>query len=71
MLVICDQAWLNKNNFNGDRGFILSQAWSPITNMLMNVKPGPSRQVLDSIYNPRLATSYNRHIYHERDGLQR
>lgn len=34
---------LNKNNFNRDCGFILSQAWSPITNMLMNVKAGPSR----------------------------
>jgi hypothetical protein len=34
---------LNKNNFNRDSGFILSQAWSPVTNMLMNVRGGPSR----------------------------
>jgi hypothetical protein len=34
---------LNKNNFNIDGDFILSQAWSPDTNMLMNVKAGPSR----------------------------
>lgn len=34
---------LNKNNFNRDGGFILSQAWSPITNMLMNIRAGPSR----------------------------
>jgi hypothetical protein len=27
---------LNKNTFNRDGGFILSQAWSPITNTLMN-----------------------------------
>jgi len=26
----------NKNSFNRDGGFILSQAWSPITNTLMN-----------------------------------
>jgi hypothetical protein len=34
---------LNKNNINRDCGFIISQAWSPITNMLMKVKAGPSR----------------------------
>jgi hypothetical protein len=27
---------LNKNNFNRDGGYILSQAWSPITNTLVN-----------------------------------
>jgi hypothetical protein len=27
---------LNKNNFNRDGGFILSRAWPPITNTLMN-----------------------------------
>jgi len=32
----------NKNSFIRDGGCILSQAWSPITNMLMNVKAGPS-----------------------------
>lgn len=36
---------LNKNNFNRNRDFILSHAWSPITSMLMNVKAGPSRAV--------------------------
>jgi hypothetical protein len=30
------EIYLNKNNFNRDSGFILSQAWSPITNTLMN-----------------------------------
>jgi hypothetical protein len=34
---------LNNNNFNRDGVFILSQAWSPITNILMKVKAGPSR----------------------------
>jgi hypothetical protein len=34
---------LNKNSFNRDGGFILSQVWSPITNMLMNIRQGPSR----------------------------
>jgi hypothetical protein len=34
---------LNKNNFNRDGGFIVSQARSPITNMIMKVKGGPSR----------------------------
>jgi hypothetical protein len=34
---------LNKNNFNRNGGLILSHAWSLINNMLMNVKPGPSR----------------------------
>jgi hypothetical protein len=29
---------LNKNNFNRDGGFILSQARSPITSMLLNEK---------------------------------
>jgi hypothetical protein len=33
---------LAKSNFNRDTGFILSQACSSITNMLMNVKAGPS-----------------------------
>jgi hypothetical protein len=33
---------LNKNNFNRD-GFILSQAWSPVTNMFINARAGPSR----------------------------
>jgi hypothetical protein len=28
---------LNKNNFNRDCGFMLSQAWSPITELLMKV----------------------------------
>jgi len=34
---------LNTNSFNRDGGFILSQAWSPIGNMLMNVKAGLTR----------------------------
>ena len=29
---------LKKNNFNRDSGFILSQAWSPTTSMLLNEK---------------------------------
>jgi len=33
---------LNKNSFNRDGGFVLSQAWSLVTNMIMNVKAGPS-----------------------------
>ena len=32
---------LNKNNFNRDGGFVLSQAWSLVTSKLMNVKVGP------------------------------
>jgi hypothetical protein len=39
---------LNKNNFNGDGGVILSQAWSPITSTLMNEKQDQTKQVLDS-----------------------
>jgi len=31
---------LNMNSFNRDGGFILSQAWSPISNMLINVEVG-------------------------------
>jgi hypothetical protein len=34
---------LNKNNFNRDCGLILSLALSPVINMLMNVRGGPSR----------------------------
>jgi hypothetical protein len=34
---------LNKNNFNRDSGFILSQALSLITKLLMKVIRGPSR----------------------------
>ena len=34
---------LNKNNFNTDGNFIWSQAWSPITNMLINVKAGQTQ----------------------------
>jgi len=34
---------VNMNNFNRDGGFILSQAQSPISNMLMNVKAGLGR----------------------------
>jgi len=34
---------LNKNKFNRNGHFIWIQAWSHITNMLMNVKAGPSR----------------------------
>jgi hypothetical protein len=34
---------LNMNCFNRDGGFILSQAWSPVNNMLMNVKAGLTR----------------------------
>jgi len=29
---------LHKNNFNRDCGFMMCQAWSPITNMLMKAK---------------------------------
>jgi len=37
----------------------LSQAWLPITNVLMNVKAGLSGAVLDSDHQPAcLATSY-------------
>jgi hypothetical protein len=32
----------NKNNVNTEGGFILSQAWAPVTTMLMNVKGRPS-----------------------------
>jgi hypothetical protein len=42
-LVKAIEIHLNKNNVNRDRGFIMSQAWSPITNMLMKIKAGPSR----------------------------
>jgi len=34
---------LNNSNCNRKLGFTLSQAWSPVTNMFIKVKSGPSR----------------------------
>jgi len=34
---------LNMNSFNRVGGFMLSQTWSPISNMLMSVKAGLTR----------------------------
>jgi len=58
---------LNKNNVNRDCGFIMSQAWSPITNRLMTVK---AEQVSESAHQPScLTTSYNLQVYHNAGGL--
>jgi hypothetical protein len=35
---------MNKNNSNRDSGLILSQVWSPLTNMPVNVKAGTSKE---------------------------
>jgi hypothetical protein len=40
---------------NRDGGFLLSQSWSPIINMLMNVKEDPAEQVLHSTHQPPLS----------------
>jgi hypothetical protein len=64
------EIYLNKNNFNRDGGFILSQAWSPITNMLMNVRGGPSRHLApptNPLVSPPVIISF---IYHDADGLK-
>jgi hypothetical protein len=53
---------MNKNNSNRDSVFILSQSWSPVTPMLMNVGGGPSRaeQILDPVTRPScVATSHD------------
>lgn len=39
---------VNACSSNGDIGFILGQAWCPITSMLMNKKQDQAVQVLDS-----------------------
>lgn len=39
---LVNEAHLNSNYVNRECGFILSQAWSPVFNVLMNVKSGPS-----------------------------
>jgi len=57
---------LNKNNSNRDSVFVLSQSWSPVTTMLMNVRGGPSRaeQILYSVTRPPcVATSHDGQLY--------
>jgi hypothetical protein len=43
---------LNKDNFNRVDGFILSQAWSPVTSMLLKGKQDQAERVLDSSNEP-------------------
>ena len=64
---------LTKNNFNIDVGFILNQAWSPIT-MLMNVV-GPHRADT-RLHLPTLCSSLSAMCrgcgqeYHDEGGLR-
>jgi len=37
------ERYLNNNNCNRKLGFTLSQAWSPVTNLFINVNSGPDR----------------------------
>jgi len=43
---------LNKDNFNRDGGYIVSQAWSPVTSMLLKGKQNQAERVLDSSNEP-------------------
>jgi hypothetical protein len=56
---------------NRDCAFKLSQAWSPITNVLMNIKAGLSKGgTSDSSHQPPCpATSYSGQVYHHTDRL--
>jgi hypothetical protein len=45
----------NKNNFNTDGSFMLSQAWSPLTNTLLNRKHNQAEQVLNPAHQPSLS----------------
>jgi hypothetical protein len=47
------EAHLNGNDVNRDLDFTLSQAWSPVFIVLMNVKSGPSKG--DSTHKPSLS----------------
>jgi hypothetical protein len=58
---------LNKNNFNTGGGFISSQAWLPITSMLMKAE-ARSRRVRTSLRPP---TVLSRQVYHDAGGLRR
>ena len=50
---------LDKNNFNSGECLILSQAWSTVSNMSLQVKAGRTEQVPVSSHKPSfLATSY-------------
>ena len=67
----------NKNNFNKNGGFILSQAWSPVTNMLMNVKARPSGagtkyltpSTIPLVSPPAMGQGFGQ-VYHDADGTK-
>ena len=41
---------LNKNNFNSEGDFMLSQAWSSIFSLLMNEKQDKAQHILDTAH---------------------
>ena len=66
---------LNKNNFNIDGSFMLSQAWSPLTSMLLNGNHDQAQHVLNTAHQPFVSPPVTRqesgHVYHDLNRLLR